>query len=537
MDYNVSMKVGKEKSAGSVGSTQLAIDNDKNKKGLANLSPGQLVTGTIVSVGEQVTLDFSGQKILTSKEVFKNAVPGDEKTFEVVKATGTEIELRLMEGNTKELNKIIKGIKVKDTDWESVLSQKEQKARKSEKEKMTKEGLTKLEEIGTKFTEKDYQTLEKEGFPVDAMSINGLYEAINRVKTDQLKPNPAETKSNTGNNTVRISEDDLIKRLKEENLPVTKQNLDRISKALSLSDTVSDLDDKAMKYLIANDAEPSIENIYKAIYSGGGKHQEQRTELTSKEWSDLEGQVKSVIEEAGYEINSENIAEARWLLENKLPLTVKTFTYKKQLDEIKNTTDTNMVLDRIMEGMKNGTPPKDVTLAAQSTSSLQQIVNDVNSISNEAINYATREQLELNIKKLSSIQTDITSGKLTINSADQTVEETEESNQEPEAESIPPENSEGEEGAASRLEYEQIKARRQLEEIRLKMTLDSAGRLKQKGIQIETERLEKVVEELRRLEDSYDRKLLSEAEADSSPAAIQTLRTTTQSMEQLRYLP
>jgi hypothetical protein len=159
----------------------------------------------------------------------------------------------------------------------------------------------------------------------------------------------------------------------------------------------------------------------------------------------------------------------------------------------------------------------------------------VNSISKEAINYATRENLELNIKKLSSIQADIASGKLTTDRTDQTVATEDELVQE--ADSFPPDYGEGEEGSASRLEYEQIKARRQLEEIRLKMTLEAAGRLKQKGIQVETERLEKVVEELRRLEDSYDRKLLSEADADASPSAIQTLRATTQSMEQLRYLP
>jgi hypothetical protein len=76
-----------------------------------------------------------------------------------------------------------------------------------------------------------------------------------------------------------------------------------------------------------------------------------------------------------------------------------------------------------------------------------------------------------------------------------------------------------------------------MEEIRLKMTLEAAGKLEKKGFSIETERLEKVVEELRKLEESYYRSLLKEADADTLEQSVQLLKETTQNIESLKYIP
>ncbi len=541
MNNSISVEIGNEMAVGKNNGTTAAVENDKNKDSLAKLTPGQIVTGTVVSVEEQVTLDFGGQKVIASKEVLQNVIPGEKKAFEVVRAYGSEVELRLLTGNVKELRKIVKGLKVKETDWETVLTQKEQKLKKAEKKNNTRESILKLEEIGLRFTEQDYKALEAEGFPVETMSIGGLYEAINRIKSDRQYPSQKDAVVRRETTAKKIGETELTVRLREENLPVTKQNLDRISKALTLSDTVSCIDEKAMKYLIRKDVEPTLENIYKAYYSQNSKHTEKVEELTDQEWTELKDQVKAVIQDAGYEVTQEKLADARWLLENKLPLTVRTFTYKVQLGEIKQNTDPNRILDRILDGMKSGTAPEDVSLANESIPAIHQILSDINSIGNEAVNYAVRERLELNIKKLAQVQEGIAKGKIPAEDTGKLIEE-----QVIEREILPAkemdapltlENPPTEENPLTRDEYEQTKARRQLEEIRLKMTVEAAGRLVKKGISIETEKLEKVVEELRKLEDSYYKRLLSEAEAEGTPSAIDTLKTTTQSMEQLRKLP
>ncbi len=528
MDFGVSLEVNKEITASRSSSSLMTAEQNRNSEGMAYLAPGQVITGTVVAVDDQVTLDFDGHKVVTSKQVLKYAVPGDRKIFEVIKASSTEIEIKILEGNVKALRQTIKAITIKENDWETMRSKKEQAAKQAEKEKTFKEAQEKLEEISIKFTEQDYKALEREGFWAETMSVSGLFEAINRVKASMTQVGMISTKQAGEESSVKFTEEKIAVRLKEENLPVTKQNIDRIQKAIALSDIVVKIDDKAMKYLISRESEPTIENIYKAYYSGSAKHPEKRTELTAKEWDELEGQVEEIIRETGYEVNTENLSDARWLLENELPITSKTFTYKKKLDEIKANTDTDIIMDRIMEGMKSGTVPKDVTLATQSIPALEYIITNLNSVGEEAITYAIDEKLELNIKNLTAVQEDLSTGKISVNKGE--AEETEDFPEDAEYKT-------DEENPPANRDYVEVKAKRQLEEIRLKMTIEAARRLENKGIHIETERLEKIVEELRKLEDSYYKRLLSEAEAEGTTQALHTLRTTTQNIDQLKLLP
>lgn len=627
MDKNISLDTQESKiSSKSIPQT---TTKDKAAEGLSNIKQGDIISGTVVAADEQVMINFNGQQVAASKEVLKNTVPGEVKTFEVVKVSKTEIELKLLDKEIKSLKSTstFKAELIPMKDWETVLNQKEQNARLTEKELLSKELQNKLQEISASLTESDYDILEHEGFPVETLTIRGLYQAISRVKAEQ-------SKNGTGGEASfeKLTEDVIATRLKEENLPVTDKNISEIKKALTLSDTAGHMDDKTKRYLIDQDIAPTIENIYKAFYSGGKKATGQKQELTQKEWKELLPQVKAVIQDSGYEVNDENLQEAKWLIENKLPLTNRTFAYKKELEEIKSSVDTEMVLDRILEGMKNGVQPKNVSLDTLDEAALQQTLTDIQNISPEAVSYAVSEGMELTIRKLAAVHADLNSGKIMPKEskavmnykteADSTVskdigkknfesvsvgeetakrvtgreeiaenisgrEETAKSvtsreaiaennlgrdeiaedssdrevkaghvlDREENTESVSDQEvklgdaSAGEMASEDRSgnedhtdsdpgkQYEAIKAQRQMEEIRLKMTLEAASRLEKKGISIETQKLEKVVEELRKLENSYYRKLLEESEVPATTEAIETLKNTNQSLEQLRYIP
>ncbi len=597
MDKNISLDTQESKiSSKSIPQT---TTKDKAAEGLSNIKQGDIISGTVVAADEQVMINFNGQQVAASKEVLKNTVPGEVKTFEVVKVSKTEIELKLLDKETKSLKSTstFKAELIPMKDWETVLNQKEQNARLTEKELLSKELQNKLQEISASLTESDYDILEQEGFPVETLTIRGLYQAISRVKAEQSKNGKGREAS-----FEKLTEEVIATRLKEENLPVTDKNISEIKKALTLSDTAGHMDDKTKRYLIDQDIAPTIENIYKAFYSGGKKATGQKQELTQKEWKELLPQVKAVIQDSGYEVNDENLQEAKWLIENKLPLTNRTFAYKKELEEIKSSVDTEMVLDRILEGMKNGVQPKNMSLDTLDEAALQQTLTDIQNISPEAVSYAVSEGMELTIRKLAAVHADLNSGKImpkeskaamnykteadsTVSedigkkkfervsvgeenakrvsgreeiaedSSDREVKAGHVSENEEKTESVSDQEiklvdaSAGEMASEDRSgnedhtdsdpgkQYEAIKAQRQLEEIRLKMTLEAASRLEKKGISIETQKLEKVVEELRKLENSYYRKLLEEAEVPATTEAIEALKNTNQSLEQLRYIP
>lgn len=587
MDYNVSKELNKGLAAEKLSTNQRIIENSYSEKGLASIKEGQQITGTVVSVGDQVTLNFSGQKVTASKNVLKNAVPGEVKTFEVVKATPKEIELKPVEGDTVS-RASFKAVMVSEADPGTILAQKEKAVQKSVKEAEYNETREMLSQIGNTLTELDCKALEKEGFPVEAFIVSGLYHALTRVKTeiaqeaqiarkDQEESQANEindVRSDLGavneiNNKVAKATNHITEivsgKLAKANLPATDENVSQITNALELGKSVRGLDEKAMQYLIANEEEPSVKNIYKAGYSVTAQNP---VRLSDQAWGELKGQVSEVIQSAGYEVTEENMAAARWLIENKLPMTTETFSYKKELEELKGSYQEAAVLDKLVEGLKRGINPVDMPLIDAKVTTPEQIVADIGAIKPEALTQAVKSGSELTIRNLHTIQINLNAlssseslnrliGSAEVQSIPETITadqaetidnhqdiaetsgideeyirdtgaDTSDSGQDTDARS-----GSGDRSAA----YQEIHARRQLEEIRLKMTLEAAGALEKKGFTVETQRLEKVVEALRELEDQYYKQYLKEADAVVNESNLQILKDTTGSIEQLKQIP
>ena len=524
MNYNIFVGTTNANKADKLQLNQLIIEKDKNNKGLSCFQQGQHITGTVVSVDEQITLDFNGVKVTTSKDVMRNALPGEVKAFKVMKATETEIELKPLNENTGNSKSSVRAARIKDADKDALLTKKDKTTQKSEKEARYKETNNKLEEIGSRITEQDYKQLEAEGFSIEMFSVSGLSAALNRIKASTSAEGQRTTES-----VKKMSSFDqqaIAERLQQEDLPATAENVSKIDKALGLSETVAKLGDEAMQYLISTGAQPTIGSIYKAYYSGNAQTQQI---LSDEAWNDLQGQVQEVISAAGYEVNEENLDQAKWLIEGKLPLTTETFSFKKDLENLKGFSDKDTVLDRLMEGMKNGINPMDVPLLAQMGTSGEQIVADVSSIQPEAITEAVRTGIELNIRNLVTIQGNLsTIGKESSSEIDKDIFKV------AAGEKADIKTTEAETVEST---YEEVKAKRQLEEIRLRMTLEAATLLEKKGFKVETQQLGKVVDALKELEDSYYKGYLKEADVEATDRSLQLLKVTTQSIQQLKQIP
>jgi hypothetical protein len=501
------------------------MDRDKNESGLASLTKGQLITGKVMAVDQQVTFDFSGEKVTIAKsnQALRNVVPGEWKTFEVLQITENEIELKLL-GDLKETLGVLKAVKAKDTDWDAYKKQKEQSAKKAEQDKEYSESKKYLEQIDLKMTERDYQTLEEEGFPLDTMTLEGINGALTRMKSSQTGQGQA---SSQGKNSFHKT--DIINRLRTENLPENDELTTRVMNALELSATASSIDDKTMQYLISQDSTPTIENLYKAYHNGKTWKPDYQQELNSQAWSQLKSQVLEVIDQAGYEVNNENLQDAKWLIEHNLPLTKESFTFKKELENIKATSNKEIVLDQIVQGIKDGIVPKDVALRGKQGVSYAKLREDIQSIGKDAISQAVREGTELTIRSLSTIQEKLQSGKPLENNTKTT------NSNETEQQLVT--QTDLAVAKEQEIKYQETKAHRQLEEVRLKMTQEAALRLEKKGISIETEQLEKLVENLRELEESYYREYFTEVDTRVTEQSLELLKQTSQSIDSLRFMP
>lgn len=525
--YNSTLAEISRGRGGKPGSVSRMQVRDQEKGNLAALKVGQRITGTVLSVDRDVTVLIGKQEISVSKDILKNVTPGEKKTFEVISISRNEIELKLLAERITELIKTFKATVVPAKKPEVMSNIKEKNAKKEAYNKQFQETRQKLEEIAVRLTDEDYRMLKAEGFLLEELPVEVIYTALNRIKQASNTETGAYAEEKAaGRQGVSASkqEEEIIHALRSNNLPDTQENISRVMKALELSKSIGDMDDKAMKQLISQDQEPTIENIYKANYRSSIRERHAK-KLSKEAWEELQGQVKDIIITAGYELNAESLASARWLLENELPLNPETLAKKKELDTVKQISNQDYVLNRIIEGMKEGVQPKDANLGVPDVERLDKLIDKIQDLKPETVTKAMEQDKELTIRNLISVQ------------------EARPAEKEPQIEKEQPLPAEDAvidrqmEKAEGIHRYEEIKAQRQLEEIRLKMTLEAAARLEKKGFPIETKQLEEVVEALRELENSYYKQYFAEAQAEATEQAVHTLRETTQSIRELRQIP
>ena len=113
---------------------------------------------------------------------------------------------------------------------------------------------------------------------------------------------------------------------------------------------LTDLSESGMVYLLKNDLEPTIDNVFRAEFSQGGgvqafttiersdisvdvkAYEEQTIDLSAPEMEGMKHQVEEVISEAGYETTDELLAEAAKLIGNDIPVTPENIDYFTRLN-------------------------------------------------------------------------------------------------------------------------------------------------------------------------------------------------------------
>lgn len=500
-----------------------AKDGSERKNALASLFKGELISGTVMSVGRDISLNICGQEVKAPSELLRGAVPGETLIFEVMSITDQLVELKRAGQDSTQNQKSFMAVLRLDADRKLLQSRKDHEGKQAEREKKYQGAKSKMEEINSRITGQDYRTLEEEGFPVEELTVGGLSAALTRIK-NQRGPHKTGGEGNTPEQKVSgkrgrgpsITDKGIKERLKEANLPVNNESVQRVKNALNLSEAVPNTDEQAMKNLIRQELPPTIANLYKVQFLNAAPVNNQTLPETA--WKELLPQVKEILEEAGYEINTENLGHARWLVENGLPLNGDNLAYISSMEELEQYTDKEVVLYKIIAEMGNGTAPEDVLLLPGYKVPADKILKDLQSIKEETIHQAIRENKEITINELTKLQ----GSGIQADKAQVDILQADKARQ---AE------------LTKEQQYEVIHAQRLLEEIRLKMTSEAAIRLEKQGFHIETKRLEEVVENLRRLEDSCYRDLFTEADTAADSDSIQILKTTTLSMEQLKVTP
>lgn len=485
---------------------------------------GQIIDGVIAQVSDKVSIDFSGIGVTVPQSAVRNAREGEIRSFQITEVSKKSIVLKEVEreqGTQGAAKSILRTTVGGENGFADCLEKSEQEAKKEQAGL-----LSRLDSIGSRMTGEDYKDMEDEGISIESYNLERLERTLNRIKEQRLAKQEGledviEQQQEYDEEIQQIVLHNVVSnviggsmakqiayRLEDANLPVTAANIKKVANLLEMASVATQMSDKAMNYLIDNELAPTIQNVYHAQYAGnsklynnyvpnyGGGYQSDaiqyvgatpRTDrlLIEENWQEIEPQVERIIENAGMEVNETAMKQAKWLFSNELPITDDTLERLDELHNIKNKYDQEKVLVDIVKSYAVGELPEAVSLARNQME-----------VTNQSVEVFLSE-VDAKLREMKS-QTTALSGMEDI---------------------------------------ETITKRRQMEEVRLKMTLQVANKLEGKGIDLDIQHMEQVVEELRNIEDEYYRGILYERNGIDNPEHIEILRNTTDRVNELKSAP
>jgi hypothetical protein len=147
---------------------------------------------------------------------------------------------------------------------------------------------------------------------------------------------------------------EIIKFLTDNNLPVTQDNVEFMEKFLKLYESI-DLKEGSMAYLISQDKELTLLDLYKA----------NRLSLDKKENPDmelLEKEIGKLFEQEGIEDNEDNRKMSKFLYEYDLPITKKNVDKFRFIYKIQQNGTNGNIPDCAINAIKNGVKVPDAVI-------------------------------------------------------------------------------------------------------------------------------------------------------------------------------
>lgn len=345
-------------------------------------------------------------------------------------------------------------------------------------------------------SDEDFAKLQEEGYHPGNTEIETVVTIVDEIKAALAKG---------GNNITGYTDDldvetltqitgsaglaeEIAKQFAKHDIPVTKENVEDVLKACGMVTQLDELSDGVMKYMVKNQMEPTVENIYMAQYSaaadadkqGRGYYQDETGYYAKKaeeyNWQQLEPQMRKVIENAGLEVSKETLADAKWLIEKGMPLTEDNLSALYELRNLEVPDTMEDIVSAASAAIASGRNAGSANIADDRTDleKAADIVREIEAISDEAVDKTAAEGRKLNLRNLKASQVQIS---LSIKAQTYSVS---------------------------------VGGRRLMEEVRLQMTVEANLHLIRSGFSIDTADLEQLVNALKEAEQQAQEMLFGE---------------------------
>lgn len=281
----------------------------------------------------------------------------------------------------------------------------------------------------------------------------------------------------------------------------TEDNVSETLNAAQMAYQIDSVSDGAKAYLLQNEMQPTINNVYVAANSGYVcKH----NIISDTEWGQLMPQVNKVIEEAGLQVTKEHQQMGRWMLDNEIDVTADNFKKLSALDNVENVLKSDMLIDRIAAAMTEGIKAKDAVISGEAypwEKAAAAVITLENATEDNIMALAYTDD-SYTIETLAHIEED-----------------------------------KGKEFKADKNDYKYIKTYRELMEVKLMMTLDAARTMERNGISVNTEDISRLIERLKQYEADYFNANLAKGQGEITVDDVGQANTVIFGIEGLKRAP
>lgn len=292
--------------------------------------------------------------------------------------------------------------------------------------------------------------------------------------------------------------------------------------------------EEQMIYMVKNHMDLTIENLDIAKNSVNEESPSQALPFNNQVWNDIYPQVTGIIEAAGLSITEQSLDGAKFMLGHELPITVDSLRLYMSVNYLNQRgIQVSQVEANVAEQIAIGNPPEQARVSGRTLhDKATQLVEKVQGITPQAVDRAVAQGKPISISYLynaSMRSADIARMRTPVNTG---VEGASLS-----LSGMAQEGAQPEGAIPLSTNPNAVAARRQLEEIRLSMTMEAATRLVKLDINIDAKPLSQIVDALRQQENSFYENVVSAHDLHDIPDDVDLLKESLKQTEGLKNLP
>lgn len=432
----------------------------------------------------------------------------------------------------------------------------EKEAQKSAVEEMEQSGTLDAAErksqmvvLANTTSPEDYAKMQEEGFSLDETISNTIVTETDKIKAQLAKAgvdisvfgdelDMAQLEAITGSAELAMQ---LAQAFEKADVPCTDENMKDAAEAVKLAETLQKPSDAAIKYMLDNELDPTIENLYKAGHSGNYQLNENRAvDLTP-----FLTQVEKIICQSGLAVDEQTKAASQWLLQHDVPLNEDNLKYFMALSDMNQPLDMIKLMENMATAVAEGGRPQDAMMMDGYTlrEKAEETFEVITKVTDADLSYVIKNGMDMNVQSLAyavaNRENHAQAGDVVAGDEPKTVSGAA-------LEAVSNAYTDGSQNIAAdgkeTVQYTReglalLTARRQLEEARLAMSAEANFSLLKRGIEIDTISLERLVEELKANENAYYENLLKAQGAEVSEENVKLFRETTEKVSELKTVP